>query len=141
MTNSKQENSPSVTEWGQAEIFNLLDLPHNKIGDTYRQTAVRGDDMSAGIHWFQPEHPAWPAAHNHDFDQLAFVLEGRMRITLADEQFDVEAPSVVWIPRGMPHSADVIGDQPCLTIDVFGNVRPDFEKFYTAQRAYSRGEK
>ena len=137
MTSSERRDVPEQTVWGRAEIHRLEDLPTRTVGDTYRQAAVRGDTATVGINWFEPGHPAWPAAHHHPFDQLAFVLRGSMRVTLGAEQFDVHAPAVVWIPKDMPHSADVIGDEPCLNIDVFGLVRSDFEDLFSHQRAFA----
>lgn len=127
-----ESSKPGATDWGRAQIYPLGDLPTSDIGQTYKQAAIRGDGVTVGIHWFQPDHPAWPSTHHHPFDQLAFVMSGAMRFTLADETFDVEAPAVVWIPKDMPHSADVIGEEPVLNIDVFGLVRGDFEHLFPA---------
>ncbi len=70
---------------GRATVFQLADLPTDRIGDTYRMAAVAGDHATVGMHWFEPGHPAWPAPHSHPYDQLAFVIEGSMRFTLGDE--------------------------------------------------------
>lgn len=118
----------------RAGVFQLSDLPTDRIGDTYRMAAIAGDDATVGMHWFEPDHPAWPAPHNHPYDQLAFVLEGSMRFTLGDETRIVHGPAVVWIPADLPHSADVVGDKPCFNLDVFGLVRGDFAHLFPAEQ-------
>lgn len=128
-----------AAERSAPQVFQLADLPADTVGETYRMAAIPGDNVTVGLHWFQPGHPAWPAAHSHPFDQLAFVLAGSMRFTLGDETRDVHAPAVVWIPAGLPHSADVIGDVPCFNLDVFGLVREDFAHLFPAARIRAGG--
>jgi quercetin dioxygenase-like cupin family protein len=118
-----------------AKVFQLADLPVDRVGSTYRMAALGGDDATVGLHWFEPDHPPWPAPHSHPYDQLAFVLQGAMRFTLGDETRDVVGPAVVWIPADMPHSADVIGDEPCFNLDVFGLVREDFSHLFPGDDA------
>lgn len=116
----------------RARVFRLEDLPVSRVGGTYRQAAIAGDNCTVGLHWFEPDHPPWDAPHSHPFDQLAFVLEGAMRFTLGDDVIEVEGPAVVWIPADLPHSADVIGHKPCFNLDVFGLVRDDFAALFPA---------
>lgn len=125
----------STREVRHAKVFQLDDLPTHRIDDTYRMAAIAGDNTTVGMHWFEPDHPAWPAPHSHPFDQLAFVLEGSMRFTLGDETRIVHGPAVVWIPADLPHSADVVGDKPCFNLDVFGLVRDDFAPLFPAGAA------
>jgi quercetin dioxygenase-like cupin family protein len=134
MMNSEDSTVAEGTELGreplQAKVFQLSDLPTDRIGSTYRMAAIAGDGATVGMHWFEPDHPAWPAPHSHPYDQLAFVLEGSMRFTLGDEIRIVHGPAVVWIPADLPHSADVVGDKPCFNLDVFGLVRGDFAHLF-----------
>lgn len=129
------DDAPATKDEREPQVFQLADLPVSTIGDTYRMAAIPGDNVTVGMHWFQPDHPAWPAPHSHPYDQLAFVLQGSMRFTLGDQTRDVDGPAVVWIPAGLPHSADVIGDKPCFNLDVFGLVRADFAHLFPAERA------
>jgi quercetin dioxygenase-like cupin family protein len=89
----------------------------------------------ACLNWFEPGHPPWPV-HTHPFDQIAFVLSGQMVFTLAEQEILVSSPSVVWIPRDMPHCANIAGDQPCLNLDVFGTPRADFLHLVQYQGAW-----
>lgn len=127
----------TVDQHGEPQVFQLADLPATAIGETYRMAAIPGDNVTVGLHWFQPDHPAWPAPHSHPYDQLAFVLSGSMRFTLGEQTREVHGPAVVWIPAGLPHSADVIGDEPCFNLDVFGLVREDFAHLFPPERLAS----
>lgn len=49
--------------------------------------------------------------HKHeDVEQVYFILKGRARVRLGDEVFDVGEGDFVYIPRGMTHSTENIGD-------------------------------
>lgn len=128
-----------ASERSAPQVFRLDELPSDTLGETYRMAAIPGDNVTVGLHWFQPGHPAWPAPHSHPYDQLAFVLSGSMRFTLGDETREVDGPAVVWIPAGLPHSADVIGDEPCFNLDVFGLVREDFAHLFPPARTRAGG--
>jgi quercetin dioxygenase-like cupin family protein len=42
--------------------------------------------------------------HTNTVEHEQYVLTGQAHITIGDEEFDVQAGDVVFIPEGMPHS-------------------------------------
>jgi quercetin dioxygenase-like cupin family protein len=50
-------------------------------------------------------------------DKIDSVLAGRFRICLGKESVVLEAGDAVFVPRGMKHSADVIGAEPVVSLD------------------------
>ena len=72
-----------------------------------------------------------PPLHVHrNEDELIYVLEGTFRVKLADELIDAPAGSLVFIPRGTPHTWQNGGDGPAR---FFATVMPaaiGFEQFF-----------
>ena len=52
-----------------------------------------------------------------EFPHLMYVISGRMSVKMDDgQQVELRAGDVAFIPPG--HDADVIGDEPCVTVDL-----------------------
>ncbi len=49
--------------------------------------------------------------HSNDVEHEQYVLRGRARVTIADVVHEVQPNDVVFIPAGVPHSYEVIGDE------------------------------
>jgi quercetin dioxygenase-like cupin family protein len=65
--------------------------------------------------------------HEHENEQLTYVLEGRLRFALGaagDQVVDVAAGEVLLIPAHLPHSAEALEDT--LDVDVFHPPRQDW---------------
>lgn len=50
--------------------------------------------------------------HTNEVEHEQLVLSGRARITIGDEVYEVEKDNVVFIPAGVPHSYESIGEEP-----------------------------
>ncbi len=55
--------------------------------------------------------------HTHDIDKIDGVLSGRFRISVLGENFVLEAGDSLRIPSGTAHSAEVLGDEPVVSLD------------------------
>lgn len=106
---------------------NFRDLPREVVLDgKFQRSAVRSDGAMVVFNWMAPGLPDVDP-HDHPFDQLVFVFEGTMELTVAGEPYLMTAGSVLRIPAGVPHKARVIGDETVLNIDVFSPPRADYE--------------
>lgn len=56
-------------------------------------------------------------AHSHDVDKIDVVLSGRFRMTMHDESLLLQAGDSLAVPRGVVHSAEVVGDEPVVSLD------------------------
>ena len=56
-------------------------------------------------------------AHHHDADKLDAVLEGRFRFVVRGEAAVLGPGDAVCVPRGVAHSAEVVGDEPVISFD------------------------
>jgi quercetin dioxygenase-like cupin family protein len=50
--------------------------------------------------------------HTNCVEHEQYVLRGRARVRIGDEVQAVQADDVVFIPGGVPHSYEALGDEP-----------------------------
>jgi quercetin dioxygenase-like cupin family protein len=55
--------------------------------------------------------------HRHDEDKIDAVLSGRFRMTMGGSEVVLERGDRVEVPRGVPHSAEVLGEDPVVSLD------------------------
>lgn len=63
--------------------------------------------------------------HSHVNEQITYILEGQLRMTIGDEDCLLEPGAVHVIPSNVVHNATAITD--CKLIDVFGPVRHEYK--------------
>jgi mannose-6-phosphate isomerase-like protein (cupin superfamily) len=101
------------------------ELPRESGEGVFTRAAVRLDGAIVTFNWLAPGHPDFPP-HEHPYDQLSIVLAGATKMAIADEQFDVRAGELLYIPAGEPHIGRVVGEEPALILDLFA---PALERF------------
>jgi quercetin dioxygenase-like cupin family protein len=62
--------------------------------------------------------------HSHESEQLSYMLEGALKMWVADEEIILKAGQVLVIPPNVPHRA--VAEQKALTLDVFSPIRQDW---------------
>lgn len=55
--------------------------------------------------------------HTHGIDKIDAVLSGRFRMTVKGQEVILEAGDCIAVPRGTVHSAEVVGDEPVVSLD------------------------
>jgi quercetin dioxygenase-like cupin family protein len=55
--------------------------------------------------------------HSHAVDKIDGVLSGRFRMTMHGESLLLTAGDLLAVPHGVVHSAEVIGDEPVVSLD------------------------
>jgi quercetin dioxygenase-like cupin family protein len=63
-------------------------------------------------------------AHQHESEQLSYVLQGALKFTIQGEEFVVREGEVLHIPSMVPHQAEALDD--CFEMDVFSPIRQDW---------------
>ena len=62
--------------------------------------------------------------HSHPHEQTGYLVNGRIRLTIGPEEYDV-MPGDSWcIPSGVEHGAEILEDS--VGIEVFSPVREDY---------------
>ncbi len=111
------------------------DLPREELNPSIGRKLLTGDRMMLA-HIYLAKGAVVPK-HEHDNEQLTYVLEGALRFSLGDdgsEVVDVRAGEVLHIPSHEPHSAEALEDT--LDVDVFAPPRQDW---LDGSDAYLRG--
>jgi quercetin dioxygenase-like cupin family protein len=55
--------------------------------------------------------------HTHEVDKVDVVLSGRFRMTMYGETVTLEAGDSLAVPKGALHSAEVVGEEPVVSLD------------------------
>lgn len=73
--------------------------------------------MGYAVHRYRyPPGTCFPV-HTHDMDKIDAVLAGRFRLILAAQAFDLGPGEWIAVPRHVPHSAEVLGNEAVLSLD------------------------
>lgn len=62
--------------------------------------------------------------HQHPNEQIGYVLEGIITLTIGDETRDLGPGAAYLIPGGTPHEGSSVDG--CVVLDVFSPPRPDY---------------
>ena len=73
-------------------------------------------------------------SHEHENEQIATVLEGRLRFVVGGEEREVVAGESVAVPANVPHEVEALEDS--IVLDAFSPVREDWLR---GDDAYLRG--
>jgi len=55
--------------------------------------------------------------HSHSMDKMDAVLTGSFKMSMLGEEVILQSGDCLFVPRGTVHSAEVIGNQPVVSLD------------------------
>ena len=90
-------------------------------GGMSRQGITLGGVM-LGLHEAFPN--LQPPSHSHDSAQIAYVLEGRLKMTIDGESRVLVPGEFAYVPAGVEHSIESLDDY-VRVMDIFTPPRPD----------------
>ena len=109
-----------------AEHYRWDDMPKEELSSTIGRRIVSGERAMLA-HVYLAEGAVVPK-HEHENEQITYILEGALEFTLGDGDEAVtqvvRAGEVLLIPSGLPHAAVALEDT--LDIDVFAPPRQDW---------------
>ena len=117
----------------KANVYRWDDLPKEHVRPGVSRTAFRGDGALMVMNWLEPGMEVRP--HSHPFEQLAYILAGRVKFTVGDEVVEVGAGEVLRIPPDVVHCGEPVGDETAVNLDVFAPVRDDYRHLTAYQEA------
>lgn len=74
---------------------------------------VRGYQVTRYVY---PPGTVFPP-HTHGVDKIDAVMSGRFKMRMQGETVVLQAGDCLVVPRGISHSAEVVGDQPVVSLD------------------------
>lgn len=107
-----------------SKVYRWKSLPREEVRPGVTRTAFRGDNAMMVMNWLEPGMEVKP--HSHPFEQLAFIISGRVRFTVGDDVVEVGAGEVLRIPPNVIHCGEPVGDEVAVNLDVFAPVREDY---------------
>lgn len=108
----------------KAHVYSWDTLPKESVRAGVERAGFRGDDVLMVMNWLEPGMEVNP--HSHPFEQLVYIVQGRMRFVVDGEEMEVAAGSVVRIPPDVEHFGEPIGDEPVMNLDIFAPIRDDY---------------
>ena len=101
------------------------DLPAELLNPQLRRRLISTERMMIA-HVYLEQGCVIPR-HEHENEQLTYILEGKLRFWLGDDEaevVDVAAGEVLHIPSNLPHKAEAI--EKTLDVDIFCPPRADW---------------
>jgi quercetin dioxygenase-like cupin family protein len=101
------------------------EIPREELSPGIARRFVTGDRLMIA-HVYLARGAIVPR-HAHENEQLTYILEGRLRFWLGEDEgeiVDVAAGEVLHLPSNLPHKAEALEDT--LDVDVFTPPRQDW---------------
>lgn len=106
----------AAVDWSQIEWTAVRKGVHRK--------AFSGSGLTLALHRLEPHQDRSPHAHPHE--QAIYVLQGRVRYFVGDDEVVLGPGGVLTIPPNVIHSAEVVGQETALALDVFTPRRSEY---------------
>jgi quercetin dioxygenase-like cupin family protein len=108
-----------------AVLYRWEDLPREELNPLLGRRLISTGRMMLAHVYLEPGSVV--PLHEHENEQLSYILEGTLRFWLGRDQtevVDVAAGEVLHIPSGLPHKAEAL--QRTLDVDIFCPPRQDW---------------
>jgi quercetin dioxygenase-like cupin family protein len=122
----------------KATLYNWDSLDRETVRKGVERAGFRGDDVLMVMNWLEPGMDTNP--HSHPFEQVVFIVKGRVIFYIGDESMEAGPGSIIRIPPDVIHYAEPIGDEPALNLDVFAPIREDYRHLVDYQKSDFDGE-
>lgn len=100
----------------------INNIPGKQIIEGISGKYIHGDQTTFGI--VEVKKGSLLPLHHHHHEQITFILEGELEMTIGGETMTLKPGNFHVIPSNVPHSA--VAHMDCKLIDVFSPVREDY---------------
>lgn len=105
-------------------VRNWNSLDRELVRTGVERVGFRGENVICVMNWLSPGMATNP--HQHDFEQVALILQGTVNYHVGDEIVYATPGTMITVPAGVVHYAELVGDEVALNLDIFAPVRPDY---------------
>jgi quercetin dioxygenase-like cupin family protein len=81
----------------------------NSAVKTYKQVLIGGPNFA--MRKFIIEPGGFMPLHTNTVEHEQMVLNGKAKVVIEDKIYEVEKNDIVFIPAGVPHSYETVGDE------------------------------
>ena len=120
------------------QVYNWADIPSEVVRKGVSRKGFRSGNTLLVMNECHPGMDINP--HSHDFEQLVYILQGRVRFHLGDEAHELEPGAMLVVPAGVQHYMEILGDEVVLNLDVFSPPRADYLHLVEYQRVTGAGD-
>ena len=96
-------------------VKHVEDIPRETVTagtGTYRQVLIGPSEAPHfAMRRFMMEPGGGMPKHDNTVEHQQYVLQGQARVGIGDEVFEVKPGDVVYIPAGIPHWYQAVGDE------------------------------
>lgn len=104
------------------KIHRWDEIEHENLSPTIARRVVHADRMT--IARIYVKKGGVVPRHQHEHEQVSYVLEGRLRFDFGDREEIVSAGEMMQIPSQQPHRVEALEDS--VALDIFQPVRDDW---------------
>jgi quercetin dioxygenase-like cupin family protein len=83
-----------------------------------------GDRATLAFTTLDPGHSPFP--HSHAHEQIVYMLSGRARFVVGDEETILGPGDMLVVPPNVEHHAETLGEEPALDLSVFAPRRDEY---------------
>ena len=83
-----------------------------------------GDGATLAFTTLDPGHT--PNPHSHPHEQIVYILSGRARFVVGEDEAILGPGEMLVVPPGVEHWAETVGDEPVVDLSVFSPRRDEY---------------
>ena len=99
-------------------------LAAKTVRDGVSRRVFTGDGATLAWTTLEPGHT--PRPHSHDYEQIVYIVSGRVRFTVGDESAEMGPGDVLLVPPNIEHFAETLGDEPAVDLSIFTPRRDEY---------------
>jgi quercetin dioxygenase-like cupin family protein len=106
------------------KLANADQLGSVDVRDGVTRRVFTGDGATLAWTTLDPGHT--PRPHSHDYEQIVYIVSGRVLFTVGDESAEMGPGDVLLVPPNVEHFAQTIGDEPVVDLSIFTPRRDEY---------------
>jgi quercetin dioxygenase-like cupin family protein len=106
------------------KMANADKLGSKEVRDGVSRRVFTGDGATLAWTTLEPGHT--PRRHSHDYEQIVYIVSGRVRFTVGEESAEMGPGDVLLVPPNVEHFAETLGDEPAVDLSIFTPRRDEY---------------
>ena len=99
-------------------------LARTEVREGVSRQVFTGEGATLAWTTLDPGHT--PRPHSHHFEQIVYIVSGRVRFVVGDDEVELGPGGMLVVPPDVEHFAETIGDEPCVDLSIFTPKRDEY---------------